>query len=201
VSAWLDTTTTPRTAAELEAEIMAAQMCLLGNVIAPVHPHLIAASTSLTANDARGMRMVMPRSGTLKDFAIWIATTSGNVDVGIYDTVSGTAGKLWSSTSTACGTVNTWQVVGDPNLAVTRGQHVDFVIGCDNATAAFGRVPPPVNPLLIQLPTNFMPSPQGALPKFAWRASASFPLPTSFTEAAKTITSGQVMPFMMCRIV
>jgi hypothetical protein len=198
---WLDSTTTPRTAAEMEAEIMASQMCLLGNVIAPFHPHLISASVSLTANDARGMRMVMPRSGTLRDFAVWIATTSGNVDVGIYDTVSGTAGKLWSSTSTACGTVNTWQVVGDPNLVVSRGQHVDFVIACDNATAAFGRTTVPVNAALIQLPTNFMPSPQGASPKFAWRAATSFALPGSFTEAAKTITSGHQIPFMMCRIV
>lgn len=200
MSTWLDGTSTPRTPAGMEGEIAVAQMCLLGNVIAPCHPHLMTAQTTFTANDARGVRMVMPRSGTLRDLAIWVAIQSGNLDIGLYDTLSGTSGKIYSSTSVACPAANAWQIIGNPNQAVTQGQHIDFVLACDNATAAFGRVGAIVNNAAVQLPTNFMVSPQGALPKTAWRAATSFPLPTSFTEAAKTVSGGAI-PFIMARIV
>lgn len=172
---------------------------LLGNVIAPHHPHLLTTSTAFTANDARGLRVVIPRDGVLRDLAVWVANQSGNLDIGVYNTASGTAGKLYSSTSVACGAAAAWQVVGDPNLTVHAGDHLDLVLACDNAVATFARVAAPVSNLIVQLPANYMPSPLGASPKTAWRGVTSFPLPPSFTEAAKTVSGGAIA-FIMGRL-
>jgi hypothetical protein len=201
VSTWLDGTNTPRSGAGMEDEMRVAAMALLGGkVLMPFHPYLVSTQNSFTANDARGVRMVMPRAGTIRDMAIFVMTQSGNVDIGLYDTASGTSSKIWSSGSVSCGAATAWQIVGDPNQPVTQGQHIDFVLACDNATAAFARCAAPVSNLLVQLPTNYMISPQGALPKTAWRGVTSFPLPGSFTEAAKTVSGGSI-PFIIARLV
>jgi hypothetical protein len=201
VSTWLDGTNTPRSGVGLEDEMRAAAMAALGGkVLMPFHPYLVSTQTAFTANDARGVRMVMPRAGTLRDVAIFPMVQSGNIDAGLYDTAAGTSSKIWSSGSVACGAAAAWQIVGDPNQAVTQGQHIDFVLACDNGTAAFARCAAPVSNLIVQLPTNYMVSPQGALPKTAWRAATSFVLPGSFTEAAKTVSGGAI-PYIIARLV
>jgi hypothetical protein len=123
----------------------------------------------------------VPRSGLLTDLAIYIGTSSGNIDVGVYST-AGTRAKLYSTGSIACPTGGQWNVVGALSLAVSAGDQLDLVFAADNATATFGRISGGANGL-NQLPSNFFVAPLGAAPKLSWAAAASFALPSSFSEA------------------
>jgi hypothetical protein len=138
-----------------------------------------------TANNARFQRVVIPKTGTLHDLAISVATSSGNIDVGIYDTGDASAGNrtlLWHTGSIACPGAGNWTVVGDPALSVVQGQMVDFVIACDNTTALFRGGA--LSTALVFLPTNFVPAPGGAPAKMIGLANTVMPLPATLAESA-----------------
>lgn len=133
------------------------------------------------ANAAHGVRVVIPRDGTLHDFALLSGGALGNYDVGIYDYVAEPRARLWSSGPVAAGPQG-WQIVGDPNLAVTQGEILDFVFATDGATTQGCMFAADVN--MDRLPSaNFWPVPNGSQ-IICWSVAASYPLPATFADAA-----------------
>lgn len=157
--------------------------------------------TLFAANGARSGRVIIPKSGILHDIAIWITTSSGNIDIGIYDDGAASAGNrtlLWHTGSIACPAAGQWSIVGDPSLAVTQGQHFDFTIAADNTALAFaGRT---VVTGLGTLPTNFVPAPGAAPPKMVSAISSNFPLATTVSEASFSASTNTTV-FIIGRVV
>jgi hypothetical protein len=171
----------------------------LPDVIA--HCPLWAISTAngaLTTNRMYFMRVVITRTGHLRDLSIYVLTASGNALGAVYDcgeASSGNRTRLWGGTSTPLSTGNAWQSLGDPNLTVAEGQMVDLVFMADNATATFPRGGSP-NATFGQLPTNFATSPGGAPAKLCPIASpGSFAMPTTVAESSIT-SSVQTYPLI-----
>jgi hypothetical protein len=158
------------------------------NLVAPQPPTLVTGTQVFSAANtaAKGCRVVVPKTGTLRDFAVYVGTTSGNLIGAIYDTGDTTTTvrtKLWDSGSVAAG--SGWQILGDPALAVTAGQQLDFMMLADNTTVALGRSTPVTNNLASQLPNAFVAVPGAALPKLAWAATtAGFAAPSTIAEAS-----------------
>jgi hypothetical protein len=146
------------------------------------------ASAVGASNQGRTLRFVCPKTGTLANLSIYIAVSSGNIDVGIYDTNNALAGsrtRLWSNGSVACGTVNTWQAF-TPNLAVTAGVEYDFAISADNNTAAFFKNSQLTNIAGGTLPSTYNVVSGGASPKQYGIIATQFPLGTAIAEASVT---------------
>lgn len=156
-------------------------------LVAPFDPRMPLAFVANSANEAFATRVVIPRTGTLRDIAALIGASSGNLDVGVYDTNGATRARLYSSGSIASPGTG-WQILANPNLAVTAGDQLDLVIAADNATVTFGRLILATT-AQSQLPADFWPTSGGAAPKLAWSRGASFPLPASITEASMAASS------------
>lgn len=141
------------------------------------------------ANSLYGQRFIAHKTGKITAVAVYIAVSSGNLDIGIYDCAVTTRAKLYSAGSTAVGTLNTWQVVV-PNLAVTEGDHFDVALCADNATASFGKDTVPTNVGVSVGTSPMLIAPQGGgLSKIAWTIVTSFPAPATLTESALITTS------------
>lgn len=169
------------------------------NVVAAFDPRLINSAAVAGANSVLAHRVTIPYSGILRDFTIYIGFSAGNVDGGIYDTSLTTRNKLWTSGSVAAGTASSWQTLGDPQLPVQAGDQVDFCVATDSATCTFGKLTTGL-PATSVLPASFWPSPLGGNNKIAWTKTASFPLPTTFTEGAGMAVASY-FAFAMCRLV
>lgn len=153
---------------------------------AGMSPFLLGATgTSTAANGSFGVRCIVPRTGTLRDLSVLIATSSGNIDVGVYDDTATTRNRLWSSGSTASPGTG-WRTIGDPQISVVAGQHIDLVIAADNATAAFGRFS--MGTLIPgDLPSGFFVSPNGASPKLSWEKTSNFPIAATLSESSMSL--------------
>lgn len=171
------------------------------NLVAPYHPLLATSVQTNTINTLFGCRVVVPKSGQLRDLAVYVGTQSGNIIGAVYDTGDALAAsrtKLWDSGSVAVGSANAWQVIGDPNVAVTKGQQLDLMVATDNATAAFGRA------TLIAggqatLPSGFFAPTGGATGKLAFRVSpGSFTAPSTVAEGSVAAIGSQFL--IMARI-
>jgi hypothetical protein len=148
------------------------------NLVSPFNPLLFNGSAAPGANLAYGVRCTVPKTGTLTDISVYIQTSSGNIDVGVYDTDSSRT-KLYSSGSLACPAGAAWRViVASPGLSVTAGQQIDLAVAFDNGTAAIGRFADNGN--VSNLPTGFWPG-NGAAPLLSWSKGTSFPLPSTMS--------------------
>jgi hypothetical protein len=169
---------------------------LLPGLVAPYHPAGAGAAGILSLNGGAGCRVVIPRSGTLTDLACLITASSGNLDAGVYDTSATTRNKLYSTGSIASPGTG-WRILGNPGLAVTAGDHLDFVVATDNTTFAMARAS--LGDLNISLlPTNFLPAPLGGKPALGWLAGPIFPLPATIAESALGTRSS--IPLIIARI-
>lgn len=174
-----------------------------GGLVIPVGiaSPLANTNTATTALLLRGTRVIIPKTGRLRDLSIFVGTTSGNGWYAIYDTNDALAGnrtRLADSGSLALPGANSY-FTWDPNLPVTRGQQLDLALMLDNATATLARS---VFPTLqqAQLPANFHPAPGGALPKLSWTdALGSFAQPPATIPEA-TCTVAVNFPIIMARI-
>lgn len=175
------------------------------DVIAPYPPWSITSTNALsTAGTIYACRVLIPEDGTLHDLMAHHGTASGNHRLGIYDTgdaASGSRTSLYDSGSVALSGSNVWQVAGDPDLAVTAGQELDFVLMADNTTATFGRVSSAASSQ-FQLPAGYGTVLGGASPKYAWAyavgAYAAFP--ATITEANCSTSSGVIWPMIAARL-
>lgn len=114
-----------------------------------VGPALIGGGFFMTAilagvvNQGRFCRAIIPESGTLHDLAAFCGVSGGNVIGCIYDCgeiADGVRTLLWAGSSVAASaSAPVWQVLGDPNLPVTAGQHLDFGFIVDSTSSGWGR--------------------------------------------------------------
>lgn len=113
------------------------------DVAAPNNDAEVATSTTFTAaNQFRGARVIIPKTGTLHDLSVYVQAPSGNVRGAIYDvgaTTSAIRTRVWHGASMSSGAGFSWVNLGDPALAVTVGQHLDFSVGADNGSVSLGR--------------------------------------------------------------
>lgn len=138
-------------------------------------------------NTLYGVRWVAPATGTLAGIATYFDTTSGNYEVGVFDTSSGTRNRLYTSGSVAFPAGGVWIELGTPGISVTRGDHLDLCIRADNATVrlayleyaagigtAFGG----------PLPSGYLDSPLGGKRVYSWTAAAIAAIPATIAEAS-----------------
>lgn len=155
-----------------------------GTILIPAFP-VVTASGAINGQFVyKGFRVIIPWAGTLKNFYIAPSVQSGNVEGVILDDTATTRQRLWTSGSQSCPATNVWTSIADPNLAVREGQHVDFLLGADNATAAFFRYSNmPLN-ALVNLPSGILVSPGGAAGWASYQYTApNFSGFTSLAEA------------------
>lgn len=176
---------------------------IAGNIGVPAISVLNVSSTSVwSANDARGVRCIALKSGYVTQVGFYVGVSSGNVDMGIYNTAATTRARLWSSGTTACGTVNTWQIFTVTNGAVpvTEGDHFDVAMAVDNGTVSVGRLAAPTNAGVQLMTAPLLQSQTGAgANKLSWSIATSFPLPATLTESA-LVTSSVVIPQLVFSI-
>lgn len=163
---------------------------MLGNICPSVWTLLNCPSAAVNvANSLYGQRFIAHKTGVITGLAYYVAVSSGNVDVAIYNTAVTTRAKLYSAGSTAVGTVNTWQMFA-PNLAVTEGDHFDCAIAFDNGTASVGKDTIPTNVAVSVGTAPMLAAPGGGGGnKLAWTIVTSFPAPATLTESALVATA------------
>jgi hypothetical protein len=161
---------------------------LPGLVVPAFLDNLVIVSLATSpANSLRLCRAIVPRTGRLRDLIVYVGTSSGNYIGSVYDSGDADAADartlLWTSGSQPCGAANGWRIIGDPNLAVVAGQHLELGVMADNTTASLGRVQ--VSASGAQLPAGFGVSPGGVASGklFGAHAAASFAAPASIADA------------------
>lgn len=178
------------------------------NLVAPFNPILIDGLAGMSgANQGRTVRVVVPKTGRLRDVSFFAGAQSGNYDIGVLDTGDASAGNyslLASKGSTASPAANAGWVSWDPNLAVTAGQQIQLILSYDNGTATWGKISTAasssVNPTV--LPTSFIPTSGGAAPKLAGVFASVFPLATGFASpvAEASMTMATAIPVLIARV-
>ena len=213
--------TTPITAAALEdmetrlgaytdttvtASVAAAAVALSEPFVRPVIATLPTTVTVVAVNRIFLMRAVIPKTGRLRDLAIFAGGTQAGSHIGaVYDVgeaLAGSVSKLWDSgTVTGLG-ANGWRVLGDPNLAVTVGQTVHLAFITDSATATFGRVVMGNSPGPWQtLPDGFMPQGNGlAIKPTSGFTIGSLSVSSTITDANMTAPGTAAIPYLIARI-
>lgn len=166
-------------------------------LVSPMDPRFAAAASAITAQQTRFCRVSIPKTGTLRDIMIFVGTVSGNIETAIYS-IGAPHTQLWTTGVIACPPIG-WQVVGNPALAVTAGDQLDFVIGVDNATATFLRTLPAAGS--STLPTTHWPSPGTTVTKIAGRYNLPGVLPMPATVSEANVVDVNYMPFILGRIV
>ena len=166
-------------------------------LVAPYDPRFVTLASGHSANEMRGQRVIIPRTGRLRDVAVWIGTSSGNIAAAVYDTTGTTRNRLATSGSVAAGGGG-WQIVFDPDIAVTAGDQIDLAVAADNATVTFGRFSSAVSSGIADLPTGFVVAPLGGFNKIMWSATSSFPPPSTLGEGS--MGNSNAGPFVMARI-
>lgn len=151
------------------------------------------------ANRARGCRVVVRKTGTLRDLMVYVSSGSvsvpgAHVDLAIYSTDS-TRQRLWSSGSLTPIADDAWFVV-DPQIAVTAGDQLDFAFSFDAAcSCAVVSFP---EGQAADLPDGYLSAAGGALPLLAWQSNGSFPLPATLAEGSLTLQA--ICPILIARV-
>lgn len=153
----------------------------------------LSSSTAATAaNDAYGYVMRIPKTGNLRDILLHVNAPSGNISVWVYDVSSGgtTRNRLYTSGSIAT-PAQGWNIIADPNIAVTEGQLICLGFSVDNITATFGRYNPFPGSASAEIPAAF--APEGNV-RMSCRKTTAFPDPgaTWTTPGLTTVPFGIV---------
>lgn len=174
-------------------------------VAAPAfHPDQIVGSFTMTALTPRGWRVVVPETGRLRDISAYVFAQSGNYSVAVYDTGEAVGGGLGTRTllansgSVACPAAGAWQILYDPNLAVSAGQSLDLFVNSTDAIIAFGRTTSILAGAAATLPTGFAPTAGAAAPKmcFSLNALGSVNGWAATVTEANVFTSGTAFPII-----
>ncbi len=171
-----------------------------GTLLLPVFPGATASAATNGQFNYRAFRVIIPYSGTLRNFYIAPGLQNGNVEGVILDDTATTRNRLWTSGSVACPAISVWTSIGDPNLSVVAGQHVDLMLGSDSATATFYRYNMmPLNAFSF-LPSGVLVAPGGAAGNMSWQVvRADFTgFPSTFAEASMVAQAG--IPMILVRL-
>ena len=151
---------------------------------------MVSAAISGAANMMKVNRYVVRKTGTLKDVCIYVGGTSsaGNVRAAVYDVGVATTAvytRLWDGASTGLASVaNQWINMGDPDLAVTAGDHLVIGVVFSDNTAQFGRQI--ILSPSMELPAGFGPAPAGSGITPVWSAGlaqGAFTSPATISDA------------------
>lgn len=155
-------------------------------------PFISTVGAAPGSNIFRGMRIIIPKAGNITVAHWYIGVSSGNYKFIIFDTGQASAGNytvLYVSGSTAVGTADTWSNALNPNLAVTKGQHIMAGIVFDNVTASFGRFFAPDSNARAALPPGFGPAP-GSTVRSAVTGTVTFAsVAASYSDATLGVLS------------
>lgn len=171
------------------------------NVLTPLAGFVIPSSTGALAASGHcyGCRYVVPKTGTLHDLAIYVGTSSGNIEVGILDTTATTRNRLYTTGSIAAPAGNSWRVVGDPALSVTQGDHIDLYMSADNTTVTVMRTQTGGPVGFTPLPANFLVSPLGGAPNYFWDFTGSS-IGSTVAESSLAAAASTAHVFISARI-
>lgn len=138
-----------------------------------------------TINRGVFCRVVIPEDGVLHGFSIYGAGAFGNVIGFVYDVGEQTPTVrtlLWQSAVQAPLTLQ-WVVLGDPNLQVVAGQHLDFGFVSDQGAVGFARVTSLSN--LEILPAGIGVARGGCSARYAYTSDfGAFAPPATLAEGA-----------------
>jgi hypothetical protein len=153
------------------------------SVVATFNPLNVSSTLNTqTANELRMVRVVVPKSGRLRDLAVFVGTASGNIEISVYDSQAPLT-RISASGAVAAAGSNAWQIVYDPDLPVTRGQVLYLGLGADNNTVTVARVNGNMaNAALAQLPFSI--GGLGAAARTTPRALSSFPAPSTIADGS-----------------
>ena len=172
-----------------------------GLVCTGAAPWWFLGSFKVSAQQALGCRVVMPRTGILHDFAVlWNAVLAANIDAGIYSLAAEPRSRLWHSGSVPLAGAAGWQIVGDPALSVTQGQVLDLIYSLDTSnTGDVGGVFSK-DVFAGDLPNgSFWPTGSGSQTIAYTVNSGMFPLPTTIADA--NCHRAGFVPCLVARIV
>jgi hypothetical protein len=151
------------------------------------------ASQAMLGAGMRGVRVVIPRSGTLVDLHA-LLFSGGTIRGAVYDTAPTTRTLLWVAAATSTASSG-WFKLGDPNLTVHAGQALDLAFCADNLLS-YARTASTV-PLALTLPMAFAGA-EGGLPNLAWQTINATP-PATMPEVS--LTSALAVPLIIARVV
>lgn len=150
----------------------------------------------------RGVRIICPRAGTLVDLNVAVATASGSVRGAVLDTGQASSTNktvLWQGADVVAATG--WLKLGDPNIVVTRGQHIDLAYNVDSTTFALAGFASSTPTAIGTLPSTFL-APTTAQPKYCWAKSTAYgALAFSAAIAESDTTVNGSFPLIICRII
>jgi hypothetical protein len=132
-----------------------------GNICLPVAaPQALSGAivtfTGQTAEDLYATRFIMPCSGYLKDVSLMVgADSTGNGTAAVFNAEDSTRPLLWEGASTDLADAG-WTNLGDPDIFVNAGQHLDIGVVLDNAATTVGTVTA-VDTDFSDLPAGFFP--------------------------------------------
>lgn len=172
------------------------QMGGLGpGLVGPAHPFLLAAGTqAIGSNTARSARVVVPKTGTLHDLYTLVQAASGNVLGAVYK-VGSPHTLLWKGASIAA--VNGVLNLGDPALAVTKGDILELMIAADNATVTVAR--PSATVTSFPMPSGFLPAPGSVAAKLAASITlGSFDFPATIADGSVSVST--TLPCLFARV-
>lgn len=172
------------TASPLPYGDLAAQSAPTGQLVAPYPPSMMTTAFTPVIGTLYGCRVTAPQNGTLHDLSVFISTTSGNLRLGIYDTgqASATNRTLLFDSGSVASAAN-WKSLGDPGVAVTIGQQLDFVAMADNTTIRFGGIAAPLGVNQYALPTGYLSGGVQAKSQWSFAAGAYAAFPATVSEA------------------
>lgn len=153
---------------------------------------------TLTANDSYFARYIMPKNGTLKDVCIYLgATAAGTGKFTVYDDTATTRTRLAQGSAVTLATANGWNNLGDPDIEVWAGQHVDIGVSISDASATIGNVDVGAA-AQADLPADFLAAPGGASNQLLWmKASNASP---AATQAESGFTNTDKYLLVICRV-
>jgi hypothetical protein len=164
--------------------------------VPPGAPYCAQVSGQASANQARVVRFVCPRSMTITKMAFFVNTAASvddSCDVGIYDAAGATINRLGSSGSVSGQLTTTGQktITLTAGVALSQNQvyYAAFAYGAVGGTGAYFQVSP-LNTNLILFTMFGTGSPQLE----AGTVNSSFPLPTAL------VPTGYYAPLIMALI-
>lgn len=153
-------------------------------IVQPIGVFNVLGLNSFTpgANLVWGSRVVIPKTGTLNNLSVWVSTSAGNIDVGVYDTAATTRNLLYHTGSIASPGTG-WRNVGNPGLSVTVNDVYDFAVVGSSASLALGRATGAAT-TTSTLPSGFLTG-SGGTPWLGWDFNAgAATLPNTIAEAS-----------------
>jgi hypothetical protein len=148
---------------------------------------MVSAATSGAANMMKVNRYVVRKTGTLKDVCVYVGgTASGNLRAAVFDVGVATTAvytRLWDGSSVAAA-ANSWVNLGDPDLAVTAGDHLVLGFVTSDNVCQLGRQI--ILSPSAELPPGFGPAPAGTGITPVWSAGlgqGAFTSPATISDA------------------